>query len=117
MTQSPDIQILPFKNQVEWRLWLEGHHLTLVEGIWLQLYKKGSSLPSVTYAEALDEALCFGWIDGQKKSFDGESLLQKFTPRRKRSLWSRVNIGHIERLESLGLLRNKNFDIFAMLPN
>ena len=88
---------------------MEAYHLTYVEGIWLQIYKKGSAFPSLTYAEALDEALCFGWIDGQKKRLDADSWLQKFTPRRKRSLWSKVNIGHIERLESLGKITAQGY--------
>jgi uncharacterized protein YdeI (YjbR/CyaY-like superfamily) len=64
----------------------------------LRLYKKNTSVASITYAEALDEALCFGWIDGQSKSLDETSWIQKFCPRRKRSPWSKINTGHAERL-------------------
>lgn len=64
----------------------------------LQIYKKDSGVPSVTYAEALDQALCFGWIDGQKLPFDTNSWVQKFTPRRAKSGWSKINVAHVERL-------------------
>ena len=67
-------------------------------GIWLRFYKKGSGIVSLNYAAALDEALCFGWIDGQSKSLDENSYLQKFTPRRARSIWSKRNIEHVARL-------------------
>jgi uncharacterized protein YdeI (YjbR/CyaY-like superfamily) len=71
----------------------------------MKLAKKDSGIPSITYAEALDEALCYGWIDGQKKSFDAEYWLQKFTKRGPRSVWSKVNIGHIERLTNEGRMQ------------
>jgi uncharacterized protein YdeI (YjbR/CyaY-like superfamily) len=93
--------IIPFGSQAAWREWLEQNH-TLECGIWLQFYKKGSGTPSVNYAQALDEALCFGWIDGQLKRSDENFYLQKFTPRRKRSMWSKRNIEHIARLEQEG---------------
>ena len=64
----------------------------------LRIYKKDSGVPSVTYAEALDQALCFGWIDGQKLPFDAISWVQKFTPRRSRSGWSKINVTHVDRL-------------------
>ena len=64
----------------------------------LRIYKKDSGVPSVTYAEALDQALCFGWIDGQKLPFDASSWVQKFTPRRAKSGWSKINVAHVDRL-------------------
>ena len=67
-------------------------------GLLLRIYKKDSGVPSVTYAEALDQALCFGWIDGQKLPFDANSWVQKFTPRRAKSGWSKINAGHVDRL-------------------
>ena len=79
--------------------WLATHHAKS-DGIWLRIFKKESGEKTVTYAEALDEALCYGWIDGQKKKFDSDSWIQKFTPRRARSIWSKRNIEHIERLTS-----------------
>ena len=71
----------------------------------MQLAKKNSGIPSITYAEALDEALCFGWIDGQKKSHDAQSWLQKFTRRGRRSVWSQINLGHIARLTKEGRMQ------------
>src|SRR6185503_5401013 len=67
-------------------------------GIWVRFFKKASGMLSVNYAEALDEALCHGWIDGQVKKYDENSYLQRFTPRRARSLWSKRNVGHAARL-------------------
>jgi len=90
-------EIHAFKTGALWRTWLLKHHAA-ASGVWLRLYKKASDMPSVTYAEALDEALCFGWIDGQKKSYDEVSFLQKFTPRREKSMWSKQNIAHVARL-------------------
>ena len=86
-----------FKTSKEWRSWLTKHHAT-PEGIWLRFFKKASGVKSITYAEALDEALCFGWIDGQLKKYDAESWLQKFTPRRKKSVWSKRNRDDVARL-------------------
>lgn len=94
---TPDYKTLPFKTPTAWHDWLAKNHNT-ADGVWLRIYKKGSNMPTVTYAEALDEALCYGWIDGQKKSYDADSFLQKFTPRRPRSMWSKRNIEHVARL-------------------
>jgi uncharacterized protein YdeI (YjbR/CyaY-like superfamily) len=93
-----DYKIISFKTTNAWREWLV-NNASSIDGIWVQLFKKTSGIQSVTYAEALDEALCFGWIDGQKKSYDGYSYLQKFTPRRKKSLWSKRNREYVERLD------------------
>jgi uncharacterized protein YdeI (YjbR/CyaY-like superfamily) len=71
-------------------------------GLLLRIYKKDSGVASVTYAEALDQALCFGWIDGQKLPFDANSWVQKFTPRRAKSGWSKINVGHVDRLIQAG---------------
>jgi uncharacterized protein YdeI (YjbR/CyaY-like superfamily) len=68
----------------------------------VRIYKKDSGVPSITYAEALDQALCFGWIDGQKLPFDAASWVQKLTPRRARSRWSKLNIAHVDRLIKAG---------------
>lgn len=90
-------EILRFRSPVEFRKWLTANHRQS-DGICLRIFKKGSEESSVTYAEALDEALCFGWIDGQKQRHDDSSWLQKFTPRRRRSGWSKINTQHAERL-------------------
>ncbi|MES2361168.1 MAG: YdeI/OmpD-associated family protein [Pseudomonadota bacterium] len=79
-----------FKDQKTWAAWLQANH-SASPGIWLRIAKKASGITSVSYAEALDTALCYGWIDGQKKSADETSYLQRFTPRAARSIWSRIN--------------------------
>jgi len=95
------MKTLTFKSSADFRDWLaENHHEP--EGIWLRIFKKDSGQKTVTYAEALDQALCFGWIDGQKKTFDEHSWIQKFTPRRVRSGWSKINTQHVERLIAAG---------------
>ena len=86
-----------FATAGEWQQWLADYH-EKSDGIWLRIFNKESGEQTVTYAEALDEALCYGWIDGQKKKLDGDSWVQKFTPRRARSIWSKRNIEHVERL-------------------
>jgi len=90
-------EILHFRSPSEFRKWLAKNHRQ-PEGIWLRICKKASKESSVTYAQALDEALCFGWIDGQKQRHDDYSWLQKFTPRRRQSVWSKINTQHAERL-------------------
>lgn len=99
-----DLPILAFESAEHWEQWLERQHAQS-EGVWLRIYKKGSGTRTVTYAEALDAALCFGWIDGQKRAHDDVSFLQRFTPRRARSVWSRVNTQHVERLTAAGRMR------------
>ncbi|HET9030973.1 MAG TPA: YdeI/OmpD-associated family protein [Candidatus Aquilonibacter sp.] len=86
-----------FETAAEWRKWLLEHHADRT-GVWIRIFKKGLDARTVTYAEALDEALCFGWIDGQKKAYDETSWLQKFTPRRPKSMWSKRNREHVARL-------------------
>lgn len=80
-------------------------HQKASPGIWIQLYKVRSGIPSITYEEALETALCYGWIDGQKKAFDKESWLQKFTPRRPQSVWSKRNRQIVERLYESGMMK------------
>ncbi len=101
---KPDSPILSFSSSKELTKWLTKHHEVSM-GIWLRLFKKASGIATVTYAEALDVALCYGWIDGQKKSYDSDSFLQRFTPRRAKSIWSKINREHIARLEKLGKIR------------
>lgn len=96
-----ELEIIEFTKPTEFRDWLHSN-IQKQEGVWLRIYKKASGVASVTYAEALDEALCYGWIDGQRKSYDDVSFIQKFTPRRKRSMWSKRNIEHVERLRNEG---------------
>ncbi len=91
-----DLPIVSFENQKQWEKWLAQHYSST--GIWLRFYKKASKIATITYTEALEEALCYGWIDGQAKKFDEVSYLQRFTPRRKKSIWSKINTQHVERL-------------------
>lgn len=95
--------VLTFENAPAWELWMAEHPQG--PGVWLRLAKKGAPEPTVTYDQALDSALCCGWIDGQKKSLDEFYFLQKFTPRRARSLWSQRNVKKVEELSKAGRMR------------
>jgi uncharacterized protein YdeI (YjbR/CyaY-like superfamily) len=97
--------ILPFASTELWAAWLAEHHADTPDGLWLKLAKKGSGIATITYAEALDEALCYGWIDGQKDPFDEVWWLQKFTPRRSRSRWSKVNTEKVGTLIAQGRMQ------------
>jgi uncharacterized protein YdeI (YjbR/CyaY-like superfamily) len=90
-------EILSFRSSSDFRKWLAANHRKS-DGIWLRIFKKDSGEVSITYGEALDEALCFGWIDGQKQRHDDNSWLQRFTRRRPKSGWSRINTQHAQRL-------------------
>lgn len=94
-------KIKSFRSAEAFEKWLSANHARETE-LWLKIHKKDSGLPTVTYAEALDAALCWGWIDGLKKSFDKRSFLQRFTPRKPKSVWSQVNRNHIARLTKAG---------------
>lgn len=101
METYADIPVYTFKNSTLWRKWLDQNYTDHV-GVWIKIAKKDAGIPSITHTEALDEALCYGWIDGMRRGYDDRYFLQKFTPRRKRSLWSKVNIGKVEALISSG---------------
>lgn len=96
--------IADFASRADLRAWLEDNHASS-PGVWLRLSKKASTTPSVSYAEAVEEALCFGWIDGQKDRFDESAWLQKFTPRGPRSVWSKINREKVQKLVEGGLMR------------
>jgi uncharacterized protein YdeI (YjbR/CyaY-like superfamily) len=100
MGKSPSL-VMPgprsFRSSTELRAWMAKEHAR-APGLLLRIYKKDSGVPSVTYAEALDQALCFGWIDGQKSPLDASSWVQKFTPRKAKSGWSKINVAHVDRL-------------------
>lgn len=102
--KSKDIPILPFASKKKWADWLASQH-DKSSGVWLKLAKKGSEIRSVTYDEALEAALCYGWIDGQKKGFDDKYWLQKFTPRGPKSIWSKINTGKVEKLIRSGEMK------------
>jgi uncharacterized protein YdeI (YjbR/CyaY-like superfamily) len=99
-----DLPIISFKSLKEWASWLARNHAAST-GIWLRLFKKDSGVVSVTYAGALDEALCYGWIDGQLDKYDEKSWLRKFTPRRPKSVWSRKNVEHVKQLTAAGKMK------------
>ena len=101
MTELPEL-LLP--DAAAWRDWLSQNHQS-APGVWLVLTKKGGTLTTLNYEGAVLEALCFGWIDGQARSRDEESSLQRYTPRRARSQWSAKNVGRVERLEAEGKMR------------
>lgn len=96
-----ELEELLVKDATGWRRWLEDHHGSS-PGVWLVLHKKGGSVTELDYDAALDEALCFGWIDGQVKRRDDASYIQRMTPRGPKSRWSLRNVGHVERLEAEG---------------
>ena len=101
----PDpMTIKAFKSEAAFDAWMRRNHSRETE-IWLRIYKKGSGRPSVTHAQALDVALCWGWIDGIRKALDEESFLQRYSPRRSRSLWSQVNREHVGRLTGAGRMQ------------
>ena len=93
-TDNNELQVLAFKTSNAFEKWLAKNH-DKVNGIWLRFFKKNSNQPSITYKEAIDEALCYGWIDGQANSYDDTSWIQKFTPRRAKSIWSKKNTENV----------------------
>jgi uncharacterized protein YdeI (YjbR/CyaY-like superfamily) len=106
------VKLKYFKSSADFRAWLETNHAGVTE-LWLGIYKKDSGKVSITYAEALDEALCFGWIDGVRKRVDELSFTQRFTPRKPTSNWSLINIRHVERLTKDGRMRPPGVKAFA----
>lgn len=102
--KSTDIPILPFASKKKWADWLAKQH-NKSTGVWLKLAKKGSEIPSVTYNEALEVALAYGWIDDQKKGYNDTFWLQKFTPRGEKSMWPKINTEKAEKLIKSGEMR------------
>jgi len=101
---ADDMPTLTFASQADWETWLDAHH-TEARGVWIKIAKKATGIPSITHAEALESALCYGWIDGQRASLDEAYFLQKFTPRRAKSGWSRVNREKALELIAVGRMR------------
>lgn len=101
---ADDLPTLLFASKQGLEAWLEENHAG-AEGLWLKIAKKGSGVESVNYAEALELALCFGWIDSQKRGFDETFFLQRFTPRRPRGKWSQINRAKAEELIAAGMMR------------
>jgi len=100
MSEEP----LPFATQEDWRAWLAEHHADS-DGVWIKFAKKGSGVPTVVYAEAIEVALTYGWIDGQVKAIDEQHYRQRFTPRRARSRWSKINRAKAEKLIAAGAMQ------------
>jgi uncharacterized protein YdeI (YjbR/CyaY-like superfamily) len=94
-------RIKSFRNEAAFAAWMATNHARQPE-LWLRIYKKDSGVATVTTAQALDVALCWGWIDGIRKTFDDSSFLQRYTPRTARSIWSQINRDHVARLTSVG---------------
>lgn len=107
-SETIEYKIISFKTPIAFEKWLAKNH-NKVKGIWLRYFKKDSKEKSITYKEAVDEALCYGWIDGQSKPYDETSWLQKFTPRREKSIWSKRNTENIKRLTELGKMHPAGF--------
>ena len=101
-----------FPAPAEFRAWLEEHSAT-TDHLWVGYYKKATNMPSVTWEETVEEALCFGWIDGIRKSRDDESYMIRFTPRKPRSVWSQRNIDLVERLTAEGRMKTEGLAAFA----
>jgi uncharacterized protein YdeI (YjbR/CyaY-like superfamily) len=99
-----DADFIAFPCERDWALWLSKNH-TASTGVWLRFFKKACGIPSVSHAEALAVALCYGWIDGQLKKHDAQSWLRKFTPRRPKSIWSKRNCELVEQLAAAGKLK------------
>ena len=114
--KSTDLPILPFASKKKWSDWLAKHH-DRSTGVWLKLGKKDSGIASITYEEALDVALCYGWIDGQKKGFDDQYWLQKFTPRGPKSIWSKINTEKAERLIASGEMKSAGLKAIGAAKN
>jgi uncharacterized protein YdeI (YjbR/CyaY-like superfamily) len=103
-TAHDNLPIVPCASQTEWESWLEENHSSSA-GLWLKIAKKASGVPTVTFGEAIDVALCYGWIDGQRRGHDDVWYLQRFTPRRRRSRWSEINQERVRLLTELGRMR------------
>lgn len=104
MEEKNGLPILPFKSDGKWAAWLDKNHAKS-GGVWILIPKKATGIPTVTYEEAIFSALCYGWIDGQRSGLDETSYLQKFSPRRPRSLWSKINRERIAALIEAGRMR------------
>jgi uncharacterized protein YdeI (YjbR/CyaY-like superfamily) len=104
VTVKPELPIMPFASREAWEAWLAEEHAAS-DGLWLKIAKKGSGIESVTFAEALDVALCYGWIDSQRAGYDERFFLQRFTPRKPRSKWSQVNREKVAKLIEAGRMK------------
>src|ERR1700722_1758497 len=106
------MKIVHFFSQQEFRRWLAENHAAASE-LLVGFYKKSSGKKGATYSQALDEALCYGWIDGLRRSINADSYMIRFTPRKSKSIWSLVNVGHVERLRKSGKMADSGLKAFA----
>ena len=104
MKPDDPLPILSFETPADWEAWLEVNHAT-AKGVWFKISKKGSGITTLDHAQALESALCFGWIDGQADKFDEQYWLQKFSPRRPKSIWSKINVDKALALIAQGKMR------------
>src|SRR5215213_9286127 len=104
MGRPQDDPVIAFESQAAWEAWLAEHHATAA-GVWVRIAKKASGIPTVTFEQAIESALCYGWIDGQRNRFDNEWFVQRFTRRRPRSNWSAINRAKVERLIRAGRMQ------------
>src|SRR4030088_2101020 len=109
---SAAMKVRYFKSANDFRRWLEKNH-AITQELWVGYCKKSSQQPSITWPESVDEALCFGWIDGIRRSVDDERYTIRFTPRKARSTWSAVNMKRVAELTKLGRMQPAGFDAFA----
>ncbi|MES2517670.1 MAG: hypothetical protein V4585_06160 [Bacteroidota bacterium] len=107
--QKPEIDIFCPTSQADWRLWLLENH-TSKQSVWLVYHKKKANTPSISWSQAVDEALCFGWIDSVAKTIDDEKFMQFFSKRKPKSVWSKVNKEKVERFIANGLMTKAGFD-------
>jgi uncharacterized protein YdeI (YjbR/CyaY-like superfamily) len=101
---QPDLPVRAFRDDRAFERWLDRNH-DRSPGLWIKVAKRDSGIPSVTHAEALDVALCYGWIDGQRRALDATHFLQRFTPRRAKSMWSQINQEKVAQLAESGRMR------------
>lgn len=102
--EKDNLPILIFKTAKEWEKWMSKNYASS-KGVWLRFYKKASAMPSISYPEAVEVSLCYGWIDGQANKYDENSYLQRFTPRRPKSIWSKKNIEKVTGLIATGKMK------------
>jgi uncharacterized protein YdeI (YjbR/CyaY-like superfamily) len=108
-----NFNVVHFKSPGDFRDWLAKNHAAVTE-LFVGFYKTTSGKKGATYAQALDEALCFGWIDGVRRSIDRDSYMIRFTPRKPKSIWSLVNVRHVERLQKVGKMAEPGLKAFAL---
>jgi uncharacterized protein YdeI (YjbR/CyaY-like superfamily) len=101
---SDDVEVVQLENRADWRDWLDQNHETAA-AVWLVTWKKPTGKPRVDYDAAVEEALCFGWVDSKSRSVDDERTSIYFTPRKPKSAWSESNVARVEKLEAAGLMQ------------